>query len=271
MKFSICTSIYRNDNPRYVRQAFDSLIGQTHCPDEIVVVIDGPVSKELYSVVREYADKYPMFNIVEFDENRGLGQAMRTAVEMAQYDIIARMDSDDIAVPDRFEEQLMFLEKNPDITMVGGQIDEFIDSPNNIVGSRVVPQCNEDIYKYIKSRCPFNHMTVMFRKADVLAVGNYQDWHYNEDYYLWIRMAKAGFRFANLPDTLVNVRVGKDMYARRGDWRYFKSEAGLQKYMLQHKIISLPRYLYNVFGRFVIQVAMPNWLRGFVFQKLFRK
>ena len=271
MKFSICTSVYRNDNPEYVRQAFDSLIWQTLRPDEIVVVIDGPVPEALYSLVQEYTDKYPVFKIVEFKDNRGLGQAMRTAVEVAKYDIVARMDSDDIAVPNRFEEQLMFLEKNPDITVVGGQIDEFIDSPGNIVGSRIVPQCNEDIYKYIKSRCPFNHMTVMFRKADVLAVGNYQDWHYNEDYYLWIRMAEAGCKFANLPDTLVNVRVGKDMYQRRGGWKYFRSEAGLQRYMLQRKIISLPRYLYNVFGRFVIQVAMPNGLRGFVFQNLFRK
>ena len=111
----------------------------------------------------------------------------------------------------------------------------------------------------------------MFRKAEVLAVGNYQDWHYNEDYYLWIRMAEAGCRFANLPDTLVNVRVGKDMYARRGGWTYFRSEAGLQRYMRQHKIISLPRFLFNVAVRFAVQVVMPNKVRGFVFQKLFRK
>lgn len=84
-------------------------------------------------------------------------------------------------------------------------------------------------------------------------------------------MAEAGCRFANLPDTLVNVRVGADMYQRRGGWRYFKSEARLQRYMLSHHLISVPRYIYNVAGRFVVQVAMPNRLRGFIFQKLFRK
>ena len=77
--------------------------------------------------------------------------------------------------------------------------------------------------------------------------------------------------FANLPDNLVNVRVGEEMYQRRGGVRYFKSEARLQKYMLNHDIISLPRFIYNIVGRFVIQVAMPNSLRGFVFQKIFRK
>ncbi|MCM1140285.1 MAG: hypothetical protein NC453_17090 [Muribaculum sp.] len=114
-------------------------------------------------------------------------------------------------------------------------------------------------------------MSVTTLRSRVVAVGNYLDWLFNEDYYLWIRMAEAGYGFANLPDILVNVRVGKDMYARRGGWRYFKSEKGLQDYMLKRKMISMPRYCYNVLGRFVIQVAMPNRLRGFIFQKLFRK
>ena len=155
--------------------------------------------------------------------------------------------------------------------IVGGQISEFIDSPDNIVGKRIVPTDNEDILGYMKQRCAFNHMTVMFRKQSVLRVGNYQDWFWNEDYYLWVRMMLAGCKFANLPDTLVNVRVGKDMYARRGSMKYFKSEEGIQRYMLQHHLISFPRYLYNVTGRFIIQVLMPNWLRGFVFRTLFRK
>ena len=114
-------------------------------------------------------------------------------------------------------------------------------------------------------------MTVAFRRESVLRSGNYQEWYYNEDYYLWIRMALAGCKFANIPDNLVNVRVGKEMYKRRGGWRYFKSEARLQRYMLNHGIISLPRYCFNTFGRFAVQVAMPNKLRGFIFQKLFRK
>jgi hypothetical protein len=104
----------------------------------------------------------------------------------------------------------------------------------------------------------------------VLQVGNYLDWYCNEDYYLWIRMVEAGLKFANLPETLVNVRVGKEMYARRGGWKYFKSEANLQGYMFKHGIISFPRYCFNVAVRFGVQVAMPNQLRGLIFQKLFR-
>ena len=116
-----------------------------------------------------------------------------------------------------------------------------------------------------------NFVTVMYRKSAINHVGGFIDWYCEEDYYLWIRLAQAGYDFANLPDNLVNVRVGKEMYKRRGSWKYFKSEAKLQGYMLRHGIISLPRYCFNVAGRFAVQVAMPNKLRGFIFQKIFRK
>ena len=178
------------------------------------------------------------------------------------------MDADDISVPNRFEMQIKAYEENPHMAVIGGQINEFIGSQDNIVGTRIVPIADADIKKYLKSRCPMNLVTVMFRKDYVQAVGGYQEWFCEEDYYLWIRLAKAGYTFKNLPDNLVNVRVGDEMYRRRGGWKYFKSEAGLQGYMLRHGVISLPRYCFNVLGRFAIQVAMPNKLRGFIFQKL---
>ena len=181
------------------------------------------------------------------------------------------MDSDDISLPDRFEKQIKFLENHPDVSIVGGQMTEFIDTPDNVVGRRIVPLDNDSIYSYMKSRCAMNHVTVMFRKQDILKAGNYQDWFWNEDYYLWVRMMINNCKFANLPDILVNVRSGKDQYARRGGMKYFQSEKGIQKLMLDNHIISWPRYLFNVFGRWCIQVAMPNWLRGFVFRVLFRR
>ena len=271
-KFSVCMSVYKNDRPEYVDIAIQSIfIKQTVKPNEIVLVVDGPISIELESLIDNYATKYSeIFTIIKLEKNQGLGNALRVAVEKAKYDWVARMDSDDIAAPDRFEKQKSFLQENLDVDIVGGQITEFIDVESNIVGLRNVPLLSADINVYIKARCPFNHMTVRFRKDKILAVGNYIDWHYNEDYFLWIRMFLAGCQFANLPETLVNVRVGKEMYQRRGGWKYFLSEAKLQKYMFDNDIIGIIRFVYNVFGRFVIQVLMPNKLRGFVFQKLFR-
>ncbi|MDE6552620.1 MAG: glycosyltransferase [Muribaculaceae bacterium] len=271
-KLSVLLSVYKNDNAFNFRVAVESIsLKQTTPPDEVVIIVDGPVSEELSDTVKIIEKEIPYVRVYRLSQNGGLGNAMRIGVNLCSYELIARMDADDIAAPDRFEKQRRFFEKNSEISIVGGQISEFIDDPDNIIGNREVPCEQEDLDLYTKSRCPFNHMTVMFKKADVLAVGNYQDWHYNEDYYLWIRMAEAGCKFANLPLTLVNVRVGKDMYARRGGWKYFKSEKGLQDYMLKKKMISIPRYVFNVAVRFVVQVAMPNSVRGLVFQKLFRK
>lgn len=271
VKFSVLTSVYWNDNPKFVRIALESITTkQSVKPDEVVLVVDGPISEGLEELIQSY-EKLSVFNVIRLQKNKGLGNALRVGVEATQYEVIARMDSDDIAAPDRFEKQIAYMEAHPDCDVLGGQITEFMDDESNVVGKRVVPCKHEDIITWLKGRCPFNHVSVTMLRSRVLAIGNYVDWHFNEDFYLWIRMAEAGYIFANLPDTLVNVRVGKDMYARRGGWKYFKSEKGLQDYMYSHNMISLPRYVYNVAGRFVVQVAMPNWLRGFAFRKLFRK
>lgn len=272
-KFSVCTSIYKNDRPEFVRMALDSmLLQQTVKPDEIVLVQDGPVPDDLSSLLNEYKDTYgSILNVIKLEKNAGLGNALKIGVENAKYNIIARMDSDDICLPDRFEIQLAYLESHPECDIVGGQMTEFIENPSNIVSQRVVPLSNEDIYEYMKSRCALNHGTVMFRKNAVLKAGNYQDWFWNEDYYLWLRMMIAGCKFANIPNVAVNVRSGVDQYARRGGMKYFKSEKDIQKFMFQNGLITYPRFCANVIIRFIIQVAIPNWLRGFLYRRVFRK
>ena len=180
------------------------------------------------------------------------------------------MDADDISVPDRFEKQLKVFEEHSDISVVGGLINEFVGTAGNVVGTRIVPKDDIDIKDYLKSRCPMNLVTVMLKKSDVMKVGGYQDWYCEEDYYLWIRLAVGGYKFYNIQENLVNVRVGEEMYQRRGGRRYFRSEVRLQKYMLDHKIIDFPRYIYNVLVRWVIQVVMPNKIRGWAFQKFTR-
>ena len=216
--FSIVTSVYKNDKPKYVKIALDSmLVNQTIKPTEIILVVDGPINTELTNLINSYQEKYnSIFQPIFLERNQGLGNALQIGVKRAKFEYIARMDSDDICLPNRFEQQLTFLSANPNIDIVSGHIEEFIDNPSHIVGKRVVPLHNNEIYNTLKYRCPFNHVAVMFKKSSVLKVGNYQDWHYNEDYYLWIRMALANCKFANLDQTLCYVRVGKEMYQRRG-------------------------------------------------------
>ncbi len=272
LNFSVLMSVYKNDRPDWLRTAVESVsVNQTRKPNEIIIVVDGQVGDDLSNELIQLQNEIPVIHIEWCSENRGLGIALQHGLLIAKNDLVARMDSDDISDQDRFKLQIEAFEKDCSLSLVGGQMSEFVDSPTNIVGNRHCPIDNNEIYLYMKSRCALNHVTVMFKKSEVMKAGNYQPWHYNEDYFLWIRMMLGGCKFANLPDTLVNVRVGKEMYARRGGWKYFKSEEGLQRYMLKNKVISLPRYIYNTCGRFVIQVIMPNSLRGFVFQKLFRK
>lgn len=202
--------------------------------------------------------------------NQGHGNARRTSLDNCSNELVALMDSDDISIKNRFEKQLSVFHDHKSVDIVGGQITEFIGEPSNITGKRVVPESDADIKQYMKKRCPMNQVSVIFKKSFAEEVGGYIDWFCEEDYYLWIRMAEANGVFANVPDTLVNVRVGDEMSSRRGGWKYFSSEAKLQKYMLKKDIISFPRYLYNIAIRFAGEIAVPNTLRTKLF-KLMRE
>lgn len=268
--FSVSVCVYAGDNSDYFKVAIESILKQTIPPSEIVLVVDGPIPQSLDAVVSFY-EKNPIFKVIKLEENQGHGEARRIGLENCSYDFVALMDADDISVPDRFEKQLEFLKNDETLSIVGGNIAEFIDNVDNIVGYRTVLSEDEAIKEDLKKRCPMNQVTVMFRKKDIAAVGGYIDWYSEEDYYLWIRMYLAGMRFANLSDVLVNVRIGNEMYRRRGGLRYFKSEAKLQKYMWKNQVISFSNFIVNISKRLVVQVLLPNWLRGLVFKKFARK
>ena len=270
-KYSVLISLYIKENPEFLDVAIGSMIKQSYTPDEIVIVKDGPISKELQGVLDRYVGEYPsIFTIVGYANNRGLGFALNYGLKYCRNELVARMDTDDISVLSRCEQQVQYFMNHPEVDIVSGDISEFIDSPSNIVGYRKLPCSNSDIVDYMKYRCALNHVAVMFRKSAVLAAGSYQDWFWNEDYYLWIRMVLNGCVFANTGSVLVNVRTGKDVYARRGGMKYFRSEIDLQKYMLRNKIIGYPTFVSNWMKRFIVQVLLPNKVRGFVFRTFAR-
>lgn len=268
--FSVSMCVYGKNNPEHFRTAVESILHQTVKPDEIVLVVDGPVPDELNLVISAY-EQQPVFNVIRLAENQGHGNARRIGLSKCSYELVALMDADDISVDNRFELQLAALQGHPDVCVVGGNITEFYDDPKNIVGMRKVPQTDTEIKQYMKTRCAMNQITVMFRKRDVEAVGGYIDWYCEEDYYLWLRLMQAGYMFYNIDSILCNVRVGKEMYQRRGGWRYFKSEAKLQKYMIDHQVISWTTYMSNVLKRLVVQVLLPNAIRGWVFKTFARE
>lgn len=272
--FSVAMSVYGKDNPEWFDEAFCSITHQTVNPNEIVLVVDGVIPDEINHVIKKYETECNEnginLKVIRFESNKGLGIALKKAIEECGNEIIARMDSDDIALKTRFEEQLKIFNLDPKADIVGGDIEEFIGNINNRVGKREVPQNDDEIKKYIKKRCPLNHVTVMYKKKAVIAAGNYKDLFWNEDYYLWIRMAEKKCVMRNTGTTLVYVRVGEEMYKRRGGKRYFQSEKFLQDYMLKTGMINYAEYSLNLVKRFIVQILLPNNIRGWVFKKFAR-
>ena len=272
--FSISMCVYGKDNPEWFDRALESVvIQQTKKPNEIILVVDGPVPPSIENVITKYSELSNKNGIslllVRLKENQGQGNARRASIENATNELIALMDSDDVSVPERFAKQISLFD-NPTVDCCGGQISEFINDESNVVSYRYVPLLDKDIKKYAKSRCPMNQVTVMFKKSSYNKAGGYVDWFWEEDYYLWLRMILQNMVFTNSDSVFVNVRVGKEMYKRRGGVKYYQSEKRLQKFMLRKKMISLPRYVINCCKRFVVEVLMPNRIRGWIFKKLAR-
>ncbi|MFD1805613.1 glycosyltransferase [Pasteurella oralis] len=264
MKFSVLMSLYVKENPQYLRECFVSLQTQTLPATEVVLVFDGPVTTELDNVVQEFLTLLPI-KLVKLPQNLGLGKALNEGLLHCSYDWVFRMDTDDICVPTRFEQQMAYIQTHSDTIIVGGQIAEFGQSIKDIVSYRRVPTTHDDIVKFTQQRCPFNHMTVAYQKEAVLACGGYQD--LQEDYYLWIKMVATGKKVANLAEVLVYARVGNGMVGRRrglaqaqAEWRLFQLKHRLK---LQSFISGLFTFILRALPR-----LLPTSLLQIVYQFL---
>ncbi|WP_188111078.1 glycosyltransferase [Streptococcus sp. 68] len=263
-------SVYIKENPTFLKDAIESVQNQTLKPSELVLVEDGPLTPELYQVLDQVeAESEIPVKRCPLEQNQGLGLALRQGVLQCQYDIIARMDTDDIAVPDRFEKQVQLMEKD-NLDLLGGHIAEFIDNPDEIVSYRRVPTQHADIVAYQRMRSAFNHMTVMFKKDMVLKAGNYEDGLYMEDDLLWLNMIAAGAKTGNLDQILCKVRVGAGMFERRGGLRYLKLYRQARQRMLKRGQISYMEYAKSVAIQMVVALC-PGFVRQFIFMKLLRK
>ena len=266
--FSVLMSLYIKEKPEYVEECFQSLLRQTVQANEWVVVEDGPLTDGLYEVLDKYEKEYPgLIKRVPRPVNQGLGIALQAGVPECSNELIARMDTDDICREDRFEKQLAEFAKDPDLDIIGSNIDEFEDTPQDIVASRNVPLTDAEIKKYQKRRDGFNHMTVMYKKSAVLGAGNYQPCPLMEDTYLWVRMMKNGVKCKNIREPLVFARIGKDMFNRRGGWAYFKKYKAAFKMVYATGYISRFDYFSVISVQFIVALV-PRKLRGWIFKKM---
>lgn len=264
-KFSVLISIYRKENPLWFKEALDSVFTQTVQPDEIVLVEDGPLTPELYAVIDEYREKYPIFNIVKNETNLGLGLALANGVKAAKNDILARMDTDDIIPTHRFATQLAKIDEGYDVVSCWSTL--FLNDKDNVIAVKTRPEHHEDIVKLAHKRSPVCHAAAFMRKSAVLKAGNYLHRLYYEDYNLWVRMIMNGAKFYNVQESLYNVRTTEAQLNRRAGLSYLRNEIKFLKEFHSMGFYSLSDLIKNSSIRIVARL-MPSGIRESVFKKI---
>lgn len=270
-KFSVLMSVYYKEKPEFFDLSLESnLIKQTLPPNEFVLVCDGELTQDLEAVIEKYRKLFPNVLKVYRKENGGLGKALNFGLPKCSYPLVARSDSDDVCSSDRFEKQVKFMEAHPEYAVTSGAIAEFSEDPAETQRVKTNPITPEGAYKKCKVANPLNHMAVIFRKDVILSLGSYQNVPLLEDYDLWTRTLLAGYKICNLPDVLVNARVGNGMVGRRSQPVQITGWMKINKNMLEHGMINHFTYVRNyiLISGFVY---MPSWTKNIIYSKLLRK
>jgi glycosyltransferase involved in cell wall biosynthesis len=265
IQFSVLISVYHKDNPKYFEESLNSLINQSIIPSEIVIVLDGLLGDDLNKILSGFQQEHESkvkIKVLQLPLNLGLASALNHGLELCEFDWIARMDSDDICVENRFEIMSEFILNNPGIDVIGSQIIEFSNNSTEVF-NRKVYLSHDEILKDMKFRCPMNHVSVFYKKSSVFKVGLYS-LGLLEDYDLWIRMAYSGFIFRNLPEYLVRVRVDENFVSRRRGFKYFLGELRIQTTMKKFKIINFYQFFFNFFKRCLVRLAP-----GFILKRIY--
>lgn len=274
LRFSVLISVYYKEVPEYLNLALKSITDdQILKPNQIVLVKDGPLTKELDKVIKKYIKKYnKLFKIISLEKNYGLGKALNIGLENCDYELVARMDGDDISKPERFQEQIEVFKNNNELDMIGSWIDEFEVKNQNIKirSIRSVPEKNQDIHKKLRSVCIFNHPTVMYKKSKIIEAGSYSQEFILEDYYLWIRLALNNCKFYNIQKSLLFFRITLDTSKRRGGIKLLKNDFNFQKKLLEKKFIERKNFLKNIILYCIYRLLHPK-LRLFFQKNLLRK
>ena len=267
LKFSVSMCVYGGDNARFFKEALESVFNQTRMPDEVVLVVDGPVGQDIDDVIFEYESCFGM-KVYRLAENMGHGNARRLGFSKCSYDYVAICDADDVNDLTRFEKQLEEFEKNPALSAISSSCYHFVDDVSNPINEEKLPLFDADIKRFLKTRCPLCQPSVMLKKEEVEKAGGYLDWYHCEDYYLWVRMHMNGAVFANLEEPLVNMRMSQSQMKRRGGLKYFLSMKKLYGFMLKNNVIGIGTYLFNLTSRFIVQILLPANVRAYIRKKI---
>lgn len=268
--YSVLMSVYAKEQADFFRRSIESILAQTVLTNDFVLICDGPLTDELEAVIAEVLESHgDIFHVIRQETNQGLTKALNLGLQACKNELVARMDSDDVSLPQRCELQMRKFREDPELAIVGGEIDEFEKTPENVVSHKGMPHTQEEILRYARTRNPFNHPTVMYRRSVILAAGSYPDHIMHEDYALWSKLLLEGVRVCNLPDTLCRMRTDSGLYERRGGWKYLKLAVQLRWYLHQAGMLSIWGFLYMVCVLTVV-CLVPTSVRKFIYRKFLR-
>jgi glycosyltransferase involved in cell wall biosynthesis len=263
--FSVLMSVYADESPRYLEECLQSLVEQTLVAEEVILVEDGPISTELSRVISEFESKLNIVS-VRLEKNNGLAAALNAGLNHCSFDLVVRMDTDDVSVFDRFEKQVKFMNGNPEVAVLSGFVEEWDENMSEKLDVRNLPSSHAEILSFAKHRCPMSHPAVVYRKEAVLSVGGYPS-IYPEDYPLWCLLLSKGYKMANLQEVLVKMRVGDGFMSRRGR-SFYEGEVKVFKYLAKIGFINRFQMHFNVYSRLLLRLS-PDFMKK-VFYKLAR-
>lgn len=267
-EISVLMAVYNEEKPEYLSAALKSVFEQTLRPREVVLVKDGPLGYDLEEVIGIWKKKErDLLKIVELKTNKGLARALNFGLRRCSCELIARMDTNDVSTSDRLECEVKYLQDSG-ADVVGSYIEERDEKMDRVLHTRKVPLLHEDIVRYSALRNPVNHMTALFKKNAILSVGGYNTrLKKMQDYVLWVKLMKAGYKFANVPEPLVKVRTGEDFLARRGGFSYFRYDVTALVYLRRLGDIGFFSLATSLFARFLTRMS-PVLLRGLIYRRM---
>ena len=228
-KVAVILPVYKNDRLEYLQLAVESIFSQTYKDYHLYIGVDGSIGDDLAEYLR-LLDKQEMVAVIWYKENRGLACVLNDLLAICfekGYEYIARMDADDIALPNRFERQVNYLISHSEVDIVGGAITEIDEEGKNRNKTVVYPETPEACRAFFSKRNPHAHPAVLFRKRffDKAGCKYRPEYRQNQDTMLWYDGMMAGTQHANISDVVLKFRMTDSLFKkRRNGWAFAKKQ-----------------------------------------------
>ena len=269
-KYSVLMSVYAKEKPEYLRRSIESMLQQTVPPDQFVLVEDGQLTSELCEQIEFFIHKYPtIFDVIAIKNNVGLGLALDEGIKKCRNELVARMDSDDIAIPSRCEKELNVFKKQPELAIVSGFVGEFKESPNELISVRTVPEYNDEIIKRMRTRSAFNHPAVMYKKSEVCRCGGYGTLRRKQDHVLFSHMLHSGCKAYNIQEVILLFRADINSVKRKKSWDNCRGYIEAEKLNFTRGECSIFDLAYVTLTQILILI-LPVGVVEFIIRKLIR-